>query len=104
MYNLIALHNASTSSLMRRTSWVTAVCAPRSTSSMASSMFSIRSPMRKVSRAAFASARLGVARAAGSRWRGLAVPLVSGRSGSSQAQSLAIGPTLGSSTRHRTVL
>ncbi|MNP55592.1 hypothetical protein D3C76_1502510 [compost metagenome] len=67
-------------------------------------MLSIRSPMRRVSRAALASARLGVTKAVGSRWRGLAMPLVCGRSGSIHAQNLAIGPTLGSRIRQRAVL
>ncbi|MNT43927.1 hypothetical protein D3C72_1804240 [compost metagenome] len=60
--------------------------------------------MRKVSRAALASARPGVTNAVGSRCRGLAVPLASGRSGSTQAQNLAIGLRLGSRIRQRTVL
>ncbi|MNI77869.1 hypothetical protein D3C73_1341980 [compost metagenome] len=51
-----------------------------------------------------ANARLGVTKAVGSRCRGLAMPLVCGRSGRIHAQNLAIGPTVGSRIRQRAVL
>ncbi|MNJ69330.1 hypothetical protein D3C77_656690 [compost metagenome] len=71
---------------------------------MASSMLSIKSPTRRVSRTALANARLGVPSAAESRWRGWARPLASARSGSSQLHTRAIGVTVGSMIRQRRLL
>ena len=56
------------------------------------SMVSIRSPMRRASRAACASARLGVSSVLRSRWRGRLGSSSTGRSGSSRAHRRAIGP------------
>ncbi|MNU05196.1 hypothetical protein D3C72_2499160 [compost metagenome] len=67
-------------------------------------MLSIRSPMRRVSRTALANARLGVVKAAGSRWRGVAKPLVCSRSGSNQVHKRAMKVTVGNSSKHRRLL
>ena len=61
----------------------------RNTSKESRSMVSIRSPMRSASRAAQASARLGLSRVVRSRWRGCSGSTSTGRSGRRRAHSLA---------------